>query len=238
MYGKSDGSVSRDSCDHSKTIDNHEDGEEVCILCGLVLDRIYEMQFAEPCAEMYSYSDTYEWIENICKNNNIPEVLIDYSFDCFKKFQVLARKFKDSHVAAYAVYESLKRFNIPRAPEEIEQMTGIAKSDLWKIERELFYCSTFAHPKQFVSRYCSYMYIPFYHVRVIEDIVSFMVGFTNVKPCVLIATCIFLYSNEMNMKLSLKRICEVCNVSSSNVMKVVKRMHPTFVQNISLWRPK
>lgn len=238
MYGSNDHCAPEGLCSHSETVNNDHDGEEVCTLCGLVLEPIYDSS-SSICAEDIgnNKSEPFYFIENICKNNNLPESLIDYTYQCYKTFvsQINIRKYGMEAVASYALYEALKRFEIPRTSDEIQHMTAVNRKMLWKLERELYNSSTFVHPSKYVMRYCSYLNLSYFHSKRIETIVSHMVGYTDIKPNVLVATCIFLYCKQSDMYVTLKRVAEICGVSTSNITKVVKRMPNQYVDHISVW---
>ena len=137
-------------------------------------------------------------------------------------------------VASYALYETLSRHNVPRTASEIQYFTGCDTSLLFKIESSLHLTETLNKPQDFVSRFCSILNLRFRDERRIKSIVENMFGMASIRPHCIVAVAIFLYCKEKNIDCPLKRICETCDVTSTNIYSVIRKMKTLYVNKITL----
>jgi len=182
---------------------------------------------------------TYLFLKDICANGFMPNYLVSYAFSYFKKLRndaaIKRRKFKDDAVAAFALYETMSRHEIPRTVNEIEYVTGVPSNQLFSIEGCLHFSDTLNNPQDFVERYCSQLAnITYFDIKIIKGIVGNMYGMGDVRPNTIVAAIIYLYCKEVDLKQSIKTICEVCGVSSYNVYKIVRNLRSDFSHQISL----
>jgi transcription initiation factor TFIIIB Brf1 subunit/transcription initiation factor TFIIB len=212
----------------------------VCTDCGLVLDQLYLPSYISPsdiyCAEQ---DKIFIFLKDVCGNAFIANNIIYYSYNYYTKLKkdpsVIEKKFKDSIVASYALYETLCRHGNAFTAKEIAYFTGTPCNYLWKVENCLHVTETLNNPQDFVDRYCAMLTIDFYTSKIIKGIVGNMYGLGDIRPACVVAAVIYLYCcKEKNMQLTMKEICEVCDVSSGNIFKICKRLFPTYRNKISL----
>ncbi len=175
---------------------------------------------------------------DVAAQAHIPQFIVDRSGTYFKKIKVqLAKKkivFKDTAIASYALYETLSINNIPRTAREIEVYTQCEKSTLWAIESALNLRDTLNHPLDYVERFCTLLYLDFHEMKIIKGIVFNMFGFGAIRPQCVVAVVIYLFCKENKRKISLTQICEVCDVSTTNIYAITRKMDKRYVEKISL----
>ena len=227
------------ACDHFNTIHDDREGTYICTDCGLVLEESYcrEVPFnaiiENDCDKL---DDAYKFLQNVCEMGHLGKCFIEYAITLTKKlkFQIKECKYKEVDLAVYALYETLHRFDSPRTPQEICYLSGMDISTLWKIEKEMNHPHIIASdPTMFVERYCSYLDLSFWDKKIITEIARNMYGMGN-KPNCLVAVATYLYCKQNNLSTSLKSICEVCGVSTSNVHKIVRNMNEKYIKDIYL----
>jgi transcription initiation factor TFIIIB Brf1 subunit/transcription initiation factor TFIIB len=237
MSGARSRNLSSNQCPHKETIEDDREGYEVCTQCGLVLQQLFGN--VSRLIEEEKNVSVYNFLLDTCANAHIPSFIVDYANSYFNKICAVVKKDKrrkntDLAIAAYCLYESLSRHQIPRTAQEIEQYTNIETSTLWAIESALNIKYTLDHPLDFVDRFCALLELPFYHAKIIKGIVGNMFGLGNIRPQCVVGVVIFLYCKEQKIRLSIKNISETCGVSSTNIYKIVKNIKKPFADNISL----
>lgn len=238
-------SAEGNGCSHSNTIDDEIDGSCVCIECGLVLEQLYfhsykfkEKDVCTEESELNADSKILVFLKDICENAFVVESFVHYSFSYFLQLKkdpaILAKKFKSEEVASYALYETLSRHNVPHTAKEIEHFTGTSCKLLWAIENCLHVTETLNNPQDFAERYCTLLNLDWYNMKMIKGISGNMFGLGDIRPSCVIAAVIFLYCKENNIAMTMKKVCEVCDVSTGNMYKIIKRLPKKYVTNISL----
>ena len=118
--------ISEDACPHSSSVDNYSDGDCVCTDCGLVLSQIYLPSVSHLPARGKKINEMQEFIRDVGENACMPSNVLTYAGNYYEKIQSnLVPRFGKKTVAAYALYESLNKFEIPRMAEEIQYYTGV-----------------------------------------------------------------------------------------------------------------
>jgi transcription initiation factor TFIIIB Brf1 subunit/transcription initiation factor TFIIB len=215
-----------------------DEGECVCTGCGLVLERLYKQSDVATAGKLNDeHAKIISFLKDICSNACMPEAVTIWTMNYY--YQLLKEKalknFKKIELASYALYEILSRNKIPRTAKEIEYFTGTQIQILWKIENCLHFSETLNNPQDFVDRYCSLLNIPFYNIRIIKGIVGNMYGMGDIRPNCVVAAVIYLYYKEINEKMSMQTVCEVCCVSTGNMYKIIRNLRKDFVEKISLF---
>jgi transcription initiation factor TFIIIB Brf1 subunit/transcription initiation factor TFIIB len=230
--------VSEHVCYHSNTVDDERDGTNVCTDCGLVLDTLlFPTSTANPRTNEgdENYKIKY-FIKDVCANAHIPESICNYSYFFYKKIRKdeVLKKIKNNQLAAFAIYNTLHRFEVPRSLEEISHYTGENIKRVLTIEAEATLTENRNDPTHFVDRFCSLLQLEYFDSNIIKSIVGNMYGMGNVKTSCLIATCIHLFCREKKRKIMLKTICAVCSVSPTSVHRIMKCLDKKYVKQITL----
>jgi transcription initiation factor TFIIIB Brf1 subunit/transcription initiation factor TFIIB len=238
MYSRSAASVPNDACNHTKTINDDREGELICLDCGLVLEKIFENDSVLVVTQMEQTNlKIREFILDVCENACIQKNIAHGAFDYFTKIskKVAVSKFKDVHLASYAIYEMLNRFSSPRTAEEIEFYTGTPVNKLWVIQSHLNFTQTLNNPKDYIERFCSLLDLEFSHLKRVTTIVSELSKNVGcVKSNCLIAAAIRLYCNECKIPRTLKLICNICSISPASVHRLVRCLDDSCIARIAL----
>jgi len=221
-------------CAHAVVVENRED-ESVCTECGLVLaeqmyhDFFHPKGWATPNGGVLLYGENriHKFIQDIGANACIPDNVVLYATNYYEKIQAaLPLKIKPWAIAAYALYESLNKFEVPRMAEEIAHYSGVKLQDIWQVETNLMLEETLNDPILYVQRYCNLLQFSYAdQVRVrqtVEQMLQLPLG--NVRCNCLVAVVLYLHCKDSKKKLTLRKICEVCSISATSVHRVVRQL--------------
>ena len=221
-------------CAHAVVVENRED-ESVCTECGLVLaeqmyhDFFHPKGWATPNGGVLLYGENriHKFIRDIGANACIPDNVVLYATNYYEKIQAaLPLKIKPWAIAAYALYESLNKFEVPRMAEEIAHYSGVKLQDIWQVETNLMLEETLNDPILYVQRYCNLLQFSYAdQVRVrqtVEQMLQLPLG--NVRCNCLVAVVLYLHCKDSKKKLTLRKICEVCSISATSVHRVVRQL--------------
>jgi transcription initiation factor TFIIIB Brf1 subunit/transcription initiation factor TFIIB len=241
--------VSSNECAHSQTVDDDQEGTTVCLNCCRVLDQLYFCNYEIGNGngiDLYTskdFCDSFIFLKDVCANSMIPYNMVSYAHDYFKVLKnnhlISGKNFSNKVIASYALYETLSNHSISRSAREIELITGTKCASLWKVENCLNLEEIIGNPEDFVERYCTALDIDFFKMKIIKGIVSNMSqfndvwGFGGIRPDSIVAAVIYLYCKEINFKISMKSVCQVCSVSYGNIYKIVNRLPSKISKNIS-----
>lgn len=228
MSGARGQTVSGDKCNHSEIINTRED-ESVCTNCGLVVsEHIFSPMFYSNQSVHAPMNNIHQFLRDIGANACIPDNIIRFSTNYFDKIQgLLSPKFRDKTIAAYALYETLNKFEVPRMAEEIEFYSGICVRDLWRVESNLILETPLSEPTHFVHRFCVLLHFSYSdQMRVrncVESVQQLPLG--NLRCNCLVAVIIYLYCKETEKKITLRKICETCSISATSVHRVIRQLN-------------
>lgn len=213
---------------------------EECAIYSFLVDVCVHAEIPKAILD-YTYSYFKEIREKLSqrktnKNKVVASYALDETLSLKETRETLSPhgKINNKAVASYALYETLSRHNVPRTASEIQYFTGCDTSLLFKIESSLHLTETLNKPQDFVSRFCSILNLRFRDERRIKSIVENMFGMASIRPHCIVAVAIFLYCKEKNIDCPLKRICETCDVTSTNIYSVIRKMKTLYVNKITL----
>lgn len=227
-------------CAHRQTIDDDREGNSVCLECGLVLEPIYQPLWQEAAdLSIVERNDPIRtFLLDVAAHAEIPQSIVEYSMSYYNKIKRQLQnhqpKFSEQVLASYALYETLSRNNISRSVQEIEFFTSCKATKLWSVESALNLKETLNHPLDYVERFCNALEIKYQDVKIIKGIVGNMFGLGGIRPQCVVAVVIYLYHKETKNKLPLLKICEICNVSSTNIYAIIRRMKKQYAGKITL----
>ena len=239
---------SRDKCPHKSTIDDDRDGVSICTDCGKIVEQIlYPYTNSNYAMDNYStqHSNIYYHIEEACNIGNLPDCLIEYTEEWYKRLKYhlttiadkQMQKIKDKDLASYALADSLYIFETPRTLQEIESYTETSVEILCSIQKLMQNKSSIDSaddPTLYADRYCANLNLSFHHIKMIKGIIRNMFGLGHLCPNTIVATVIYLYQKEQKLGIKLKDICEACIVSPGNIHKIIRGLQPKYKENISL----
>lgn len=226
------------SCAHEE-INETDTGECVCTLCGLVLEILYGLSpptsipSSAPASCNLIDSDIYSFIKDVYSRGNIAEGTMQQAVNRYKN---LAKKWnrgeKKKQLACFAIYATLTEASTPRTLREIECLSGVSISKMWRIEKKQKE-TVLDNSENFVERICETLMLPYKDMRNIRSIVAQVSGVAACRGGTIIAAIIWLYVNDKICSCaSLQDICAACNVTSSSVRKVIKKINPLYRDNI------
>ena len=178
------------------------------------------------------------FLYDVCDKGNIPLSIIQYTLWYVKQIKtqlkIAQKKFKDTEIVIYALYESLNRHNLPRTPQELQVYSGILPARLWSIENCLQLKTTPCRAIDMIERYCVILNLDFSDIVTMKGIIKNMFGLGHIHPQCLISVVIYLYCKEAKKDISVRKICQTCGVSTSNMYKILQKITPRFKAKISL----
>ena len=128
-------------CDRSSTI--------VCLECGIVLEDVFSYSaeslekpstISEVTRDEFQklpnkfYKDIYDFIENCCQRMFLAEYLIKEIYQHFTKTKKKHSCKNNQHLAAFCIYDYLKRNNLGKHIHRISNITGVKDSIILKCE--------------------------------------------------------------------------------------------------------
>lgn len=223
-------------CIHKSTVEDYREGTVVCIDCGLVVDDklmsvgpIVKSKMLE--SEKMREDQLSNYLADIVANNMIPTYIIPVTINYFKcvknKLNNGGKRFPDKIIIAYALYESLHSEGIPRTAQEIAYFSNCPASKLWDIESILNLNQSLGNPVNYIERYCTLLGLKYSDTKLVKSRVEKMNQVA--RPQCLAALALYLYCKENQLKISLKTICDVCAVSTTNIHAMLRRKNKTSI---------
>ena len=223
------------SCPHpeNRLVHDEREGVITCAECAFVVQDVLfsdsqskEKQFDDKIEiEMGKVDRSYNFIKDCCTNLNAPKSIEDYAtwYLSTLKHDQRYQSFRVFDLAAYAVYESLHRYEVPRTYKEVEAASGVSSKKLWDIEAKACVKIRSALPHDYADRFCSYLKIEYGHISKIKDLCQCLYGLNNHSPQSLCAATIFFYSKKHDLDVPLRLICEISGVASSTIRQIAKK---------------
>lgn len=201
-------------CCHLVEILDERNGDIICSLCGLVLDRFYVGSITED----YDSCDTLEWIIDLLDKLQLPQV---FSKDIFNKFQPhdekgMPDKTRKSMLCYYA-YLVLNDNKIPVSIKDISACSGISTDDIYKHQQSV----VFLDFNELINKYCSILEIPYQDCNVIKS--NFPELLSGHNPLTVIGANIYTYCKEKKIKKTLKEISDKIGISSVSIQRYLKQ---------------
>lgn len=170
----------------------------------------------------------HEYMRDIGANACMPDNVVLYATNYYEKIKTsLTPKFKQKTIAAYALYEALNTFDIPRMADEIAYYTGVKQQDIWRVESNLVLEDTLNDPVKYVHHYCTLLKFSWADQVCVQRYVELLqeLPLGNLRCNCLVAVVIYLYCKDTKKKIILKKICETCNISATSVHRVIRQLH-------------
>jgi len=234
MFGTRGENIPTDVCAHAAVVNTRED-ERVCTDCGLVLEEQLYYDFFHPKGWatpnggilLYGENRIHKFIRDIGANACIPDNVVLYATNYYEKIQAaLPLKIKPWAIAAYALYESLNKFEVPRMAEEIAHYSGVKLQDIWQVETHLMLEETLSDPKLYVQSYCNLLQFSYADQVCVRETVELVLQLPlgNIRCNCLVAVVLYLHCKDSKKKITLRKICEVCKISATSVHRVIRHL--------------
>lgn len=181
-------------------------------------------------------------IQQICLNNNIPQIIINEAKSLYKITSTtkISRGTNRSGIIAACVYFACKECNVPRSQKEIASMFDIEPTIMTKGVKK---CQEIIHmnkknkqrlnksssikPDDFIERFCNKLNIIENDMKKINKICKIAIENNLIcenTPPSIAAGCIFYHVKKDNSSLSKKDISNICNISEVTINKCAKKL--------------
>lgn len=189
--------------------------------------------------------DYSKFIQNVCANAHISGEIADYaSHYCAELKTILNLKSLNLAIPAYAIYESLIRFECSRTMEEISNYSGVTTRSIVHVcnHPNIIHTHASNDPLHYVEKACIKINLSYPAVQIIRTLVSILsapsptskVDVGMLRPNSLVALVIYLYCKEKNilgLERTAEKICCACSVTTTTLYRVIKVKIPEQYKN-------
>lgn len=200
-------------CAHLDYVTDEREGTIVCRNCGLVLE-------CQVFHESYVREKSIEETQLVIKINDILEQLnlpVCFTTDIMKKYNSIPKR---KFLLEYVVYLTLHECGFPISIKDIACVTGVSDSQIYNLqENDQSIC---LEPQDLVEKYCKMLNLDFKTSSLIKEELPTVVE-TGHNPLTVIASTIYKYSRKNKLKLSMKKIATVVNISTVSIQRYIKK---------------
>ena len=186
----------------------------------------------------------YNELSRICKENNIPEIIITESKSLYKLVceTKISRGNNRKGIIAACVYFACRDENVPRSTKEIAGYFDIKLQDMtrgikkfrenWRLanpnNKDDIFKSESSNPIDFIERYCSNLPIET-NIKHISEFIAIKAIFSNLvddntSPSIA-AGSIFLACSVTKQNITKKQVAEACKTSEVTISKCFKKLN-------------
>ncbi len=200
-------------CPHLDQVTDDREGTIVCTNCGLVItDQVFQQSYLSETNQ--KEHDLAITINNILDKLNLP---VCFTTDIIKKYlSIPKRKF----LLEYVVYLTLHECGFPISIKDIACVTGVSDSKIYDLqEKDQSIC---LKPQDLIEKYCTMLNLDFKTCSVIKKELPTVIE-TGHNPLTVIASTIYKYSRRNKLKLSMKQIATVVNISTVSIQRYIRK---------------
>lgn len=198
-----------------------------------------------------SLSDILQYLEQVCKKNNLPKSVIDnvkilykqihdlkYDIEEKKDKSIIIRGDKRRGVYGACIYYGSQLQGYSRSIKEIGLMLEISSktvtkgcrkfNDLMK-KNNLINTITITIPNDFIERYCYKLKLKkdqIEQIMIITSNISKLYLASNHQPTSIAAGAILIYANLYNVNIDKKTISDIFEISNVTIDKIYKKILP------------
>ena len=215
-------------CPHLNHVIDEREGSIICLDCSFVIsDHLFVADSSilyHDYNEITQYNKHHEFIKDTCDRMHIINSFTQKSIDCFEDFfKKLEPKQKvDGYiVAAYSIYDTLKRENVPRSLNMISYFTGISWKKLSNFEKKYQKKPNSTNVKQTLTtnyRHFNLTLSDLYNLIGISN--SFKK--TSFSPNTLAASLIYLYCKNNLIQCKLYAVVSTFQVTATAIYRCMK----------------
>ena len=232
------------SCSHQNYITDYSSGTEVCTDCGLVLKNEIYSWYNHPLSSSsfetknkknnkisFNLQAGLDVLYDVCSTYNIPSQICKQACSIFQDKKDQLKPSNVHSTAAFCLLEATKIFEVPSTYYEICCMFKIPTKDLLKKDKTLnskekLQIDTLK-PSDLMPRIefpCKMLYSKHVQIGKKADKLFYKV---NSCPKTCLAYVIYEeFSKKSNqLKLSMKKCAELCNVSTSSIKRLKKKIN-------------
>lgn len=200
-------------CPHLDQVTDEREGTVVCIQCGLVLtEQLFQQSYFSE-RNNKEHELTTKIIE-ILDKLHLPAC---FATDIMKKYlKMHPRKF----LLEFVVYLTLHECGFPISIKDIACVTGISDSQIYDLQdKDQSIC---LQPNDLMEKYCKLLKLDFKTYSVIKEELPTVIE-TGHNPLTVIASTIYKYSRRNKLKLSMKQIATVVNISTVSIQRYIRK---------------
>jgi len=210
-------------CSHvNETVDEKE-GCVVCMDCGLVLDdKIFDTSFTTSAymqdMDAEKNNEEKKEVKELLEKMNLPD-----SFACFilQKVPKSSTKKYTSKKLSYITYKTLNELGNPVSIKDISAVSGISNKVFTKMQEKSD--TIILEPKHIVEKYCKILGLNYKQYTVIKEKLHMLHMISGHNPLTIIASLIYLYSKENNLKHSMKTVANIVGISCVSIQRYLKK---------------
>ena len=217
-----------DSCSHFRTIDDTTTGDCICLDCGKVIEQLL-FNTQKCCLSESLGTDKHLYLlSEICENLNICSSVKSEILKTFLRACQQHHKNKDILIA-FAIFDTLRILKMPDRLRDIELSTGIDRKHFLRVNNSENTATETNNTTASLEIYCVLLGLSYEAKKKIESFCNELMGLCSNSTNCILATVILLYCTEHKIEMTLKKICEVCDVSCESVRRLKKDL---IVRNI------
>lgn len=204
-------------CSHINQVDDVREGMTVCTDCGLVISDKYFLQSDYIPKNEGSEKDG---IKDMLEKINIPNCYIS---DILKNYNAETKK--EAKKLPYIIYQTLNQKDCAISIKDISNVTGIADKKLYKMQKNDQVI--ILKPSKLLEKYCTMFNFNFKTYSVIKEKIpeKFTSGH---NPLTIIAAHIYAYSRDNKLKLSMKKIAHLIQISPVSIQRYLNKNAVSF----------
>ena len=200
-------------CSHRETINDDREGTVVCVNCGFVLsDQLYQSNYC--FHENNKEEDQLEnKVRDILDKLNLPSCFV---VDIMRKY---AKMEKRKYLLEYLVYSTLHDCGFPISIKDISCVTGISDSKIYQLQgKDESIC---LQAENLIEKYCTLLNFDYKTYSLIKA--ELPIVETGHNPLTIIASTIYKYCKRKKIKLSMRKIANVINISTVSIQRYIKK---------------
>jgi transcription initiation factor TFIIIB Brf1 subunit/transcription initiation factor TFIIB len=203
---------SENLCPHVNQVTDDREGTIVCTTCGLVLTtQIFQESYR--CDRNEKEYNLVIKINDILHKLNLP---VCFTTDILKRYLKMPPR---KYLLEYVVYLTLHECGFPISIKDIACVTGISDSKIYDLQEDQSIC---LQPKDLVEKYCKMLNLDFKTCSLIKEELPTVIE-TGHNPLTVIASTIYKYSRRNKLKLSMKQIATVVNISTVSIQRYIRK---------------
>lgn len=199
-------------CPHINQLTDEREGTIVCTTCGLVLeDKLF---IASNNNKDTDATTITQKINDILDKLNFPKY---FTVDILKKYLNSEPK---KYLLEYSIYLTLYESGFPISIKDIANVTGISDSKIYSLQANDQ--SINLRPEDLLEKYCVLLELNYNTYSLIKKELPSSIQ-TGHNPLTVIASTIYLYCKNNKIKLSMKQIASVINISTVSIQRYIKK---------------
>ena len=144
------------------------------------------------------------------------------SFSCqiFENYKQIVKKRKNhKNLLSYTIYQTLNEIGYPISIKDISAVTGVSENLIYDMQNNAQ--SIILEPNSLLEKYCKILGLDFKSYSVIKELLPQIS--TGHNPLTVIASNIYKYCKENNLKYSMKDIASTVGISPISIQRYLKK---------------